>query len=112
MMASVKTNSVLDSVKYYIQVGGKDWKEIGQNISGETSLDCRQCLKFLQVRGIWVAQSVKVRPLISAQVMISRVREFELCNGLGTISVESASDSLSSSLSVPPLLSLSLSPSE
>ena len=34
-MVSLQTNSVLDSVKYRIQVGGKNWKERQQKSSRE-----------------------------------------------------------------------------
>ena len=56
-----------------------------------------------------MAESVKCRLLILAQAIISWLAEFEPCIGLCADSMEPAWDSLSPSLSSPPLLSLSLS---
>ena len=65
-------------------------------------------IKNVTYRGIWVAQSVE-RPT-SAQVMISRF--VSLSPALGSVltaqSLESASDSVSPSLSAPPSLVLCL----
>ena len=62
-----------------------------------------------QIRGAWVAQSVK--PLTSAQVMISRFVSLSAESGsvLTAQSLEPASGSVSPSLSAPPLLMLCLS---
>ena len=69
-------------------------------------------LKILQVRDAWVAQSVK-RP-VSAQVMILRFVASSPASGsvLTTGSLEPASDSVSPSLSAPPLFTLCLSLSQ
>ena len=66
-------------------------------------------IKSDSVRGAWVAQSVE-RP-ISAQVMISRFvgSSPTLDSGLTARSLEPTSDSVSPSLSAPPLLTLCLS---
>ena len=63
-------------------------------------------------RGAWVAQSVK--RLTSAQVMISRFVSLSPVSGsvLTAQSPEPASDSVSPSLSAPPLLMLCLSRSQ
>ena len=67
------------------------------------------CIK-VSFRGTWVAQSVKPPPLTSAQVVISRsAGEIESCIGLCADNSEPAWDSLSPSLSAPPLLACSLS---
>ena len=70
-----------------------------------------QLKKVPQPRGTWVAQSVK--RLTLAQVMISQI--LSSSPGIGVCaeaqSLEPASDSVSPSLSAPPLLMLSLSPS-
>ena len=60
-------------------------------------------------RGTWVVQAVE--RLTSAQVMISRFMVLSPASGsvLTARSLEPASDSVSPSLSAPPLLSLSLS---
>ena len=50
-----------------------------------------------------------VQFLVSAQVMISWFHEFEPCIGFRADSAEPASESVSPSLSAPPLLTLSLS---
>ena len=70
------------------------------------------------LRGAWVAQSVKLRT--SAQVMISRSvswsKSVSSSPGSGSMltaqSLEPASDSVSPSLSAPPLLMLCLSLSQ
>ena len=61
-----------------------------------------------QIRGAWVAQSVK--PLTSAQVMISQSVSLGPASGsvLTAQSLETASGSVSPCLSVPPLLMLCL----
>ena len=61
-------------------------------------------------RGAWVAQSVKCPT--SAQVMISQLTSLNPASGsvLMAQSLEPASDSVSRSLSAPPLLSLSAPP--
>ena len=61
------------------------------------------------MRGAWVAQSVKC--LTSAQVMFSQSVSSSPASGsvLTAQSLEPASDSVSPSLSAPPLLALSLS---
>ena len=66
-------------------------------------------IKVHESRGAWVAQSVK-RPA-SAQVMISQSVSSSPMSGsvLMAQSLESALDSVSPSLSAPPLLMLSLS---
>ena len=63
-------------------------------------------------RGAWVAQSVK-RPT-SAQVVISRSVSLSPTSGsvLTAQSLEPASDSVSPSISAPPLLALALSLSQ
>ena len=68
--------------------------------------------KHLKCWGTWVAQSVE-RPT-SAQVVISRCMRSSPALGsvLTAQSLEPASDSVSPSLSVPPLLMLSLSLSQ
>ena len=65
--------------------------------------------KEQKLRGTWVAQSVK--HVTSAQVMISRFVGSSPVSGsvLTAGSLEPALDSVSPSLSVPPLLSLSFS---
>ena len=62
-----------------------------------------------QLRGAWVAQLVK--PPTSAQVMISQFVSLSSTSGsvLTAQSLEPASDSVSPSLSAPPLLTLALS---
>ena len=60
-----------------------------------------------QNRCTWVAQSVK--RLTAAQVVNSQVHEFERRIGLCADSAEPASDSVSPSLSAPPLLMRSVS---
>ena len=69
---------------------------------------CRGPLRG-QGQGVWVAQSVE-RPT-SAQVMISRIVGSSPVSGsaLTARSLEPASDSVSPSLSAPPLLALCLS---
>ena len=64
--------------------------------------------KMANFRGAWVAQSVE--HLTSAQVMISRfVGSSPTLGSVLTVrSLEPASDSVSPSLSAPPLLMLSL----
>ena len=68
--------------------------------------------KSIALRGTWLDQWVK--HLTSAQVMISQF--VVLSPALGSVltaqSLEPASDSVSPSLSVPPLLALSLSLSQ
>ena len=68
-----------------------------------------QTLRRKQLRGAWVAQSVK-RPT-SAQVMISRFVSLSPASGsvLTAQSLEPASDSVSPPLSAPPPLALTLS---
>ena len=60
-------------------------------------------------RGVWVAQSVK--HLISAQVMMSQFMSWKPASGSGLTaqSLEPASNSVSSSFSAPPPLTLCLS---
>ena len=62
---------------------------------------------YIPGRGVWGAQSVE--PPTSAQVMISRFVGLSPASGSGLTaqSLEPASDSVSPSLSVPPLLVLS-----
>ena len=69
-------------------------------------------IKKMWYRGAWVAQSVE-RPT-SAQVMISRSMSSSPASGsvLTAQSLEPASDSVSPSLSAPPLLTLCLSLSQ
>ena len=65
--------------------------------------------KIVKSRGAWVAQLVKRQN--EAQVMISRSVSSSPASGfvLTAWSLEPASDSVSPSLSAPPLLALSLS---
>ena len=56
-----------------------------------------------------MAQSVKHRLLVLAQVHDLKVREFKPCIGLCAVMAEPALDSLSPSLSAPPLVFLSFS---
>ena len=67
---------------------------------------CLSLSKINKCRGAWVAQSVK-RPT-SAQVTISRSVSSSPASGSGLMahSLEPASDSVSPSLSAPPLLML------
>ena len=69
---------------------------------------CQKWFKNLDLRGTWVAQSVE-RPT-SAQVRISRPVSSSPASGsvLTAESLEPASDSVSPSLSAPPLLVLPL----
>ena len=64
-------------------------------------------IRKLEVRGTWVAQLVR-RPTL-AQVMISQFTSSSLGSVLTAQSLEPASDSVPPFLSVPPLLTLSLS---
>ena len=65
-------------------------------------------IKTVELRGAWVAQSIK--RLTSAQVMISQFVSSSPASGsvLTAQSLEPVSDSVSPSLSAPPLLMLSL----
>ena len=69
-------------------------------------------LKIIYDRGAWVAQLVKCPT--SAQVMISHFVSSRPVSGsvLAAQSLEAASDSVSPSLSAPPLLMLCLSLSQ
>ena len=82
--------------------------ESSYNLEGSSKHNLKITLKQ-RCKGIWVAQSVK-RP-ISAHVMISQFMSSNPTLGsvLTAQSLEPASDSMSPSLSVPPLLALSLS---
>ena len=66
-------------------------------------------LRKIECRGTWVAQSV--RHLTLAHVMISQFMSSNPASGSGLTarSLEPASDSVSPSLSAPPLLALCLS---
>ena len=70
---------------------------------------CKSSIKSLRKWGTWVTQLVK--RLTSAQVMISRFVDSSPASGsvLTARSLEPASDSVSPSLSAPPLLVLCLS---
>ena len=68
-----------------------------------------QCLLKEALRGTWVAQAVKRLDFSSGHRLTVVGSGIEPCLGLCTDSTEPAWDSLSPPLSVPPLLSLSLS---
>ena len=81
-------------------------------LRGISSLTYLYPFEIQKSRGTWVAQSVK-RPT-SPQVMISQFVSSSPTSGSVLIawSLEPASDSVSPSLSVPPLLALFISPSQ
>ena len=78
-------------------------------VKSDTRAICVHDSKEKNFRGAWVARSVK-RPA-SAQVMVSHFVSSSPASGsvLTAQSLEPASDSVSPSLSAPPLLVLSLS---
>ena len=81
-------------------------------MKSEFSVQVSDTVGKIQVRGAWVAQSVK-RPT-SAQVMISWLVGSNPASGsvLTAQSLEPVSDSVSPSLSAPPLFMLCLSLSQ
>ena len=83
---------------------GREWV-----VGGRTGKGSRLSIRKLSSQGAWVAQSVK-RPTL-AQVMISRSVGSSPASGsvLTAQSLEPVSDSVSPSLSAPPLLRVCLS---
>ena len=90
--------------------GGMIIKKITVHFTWESTL--LGALKNCKIRGAWVAQSVK-QPT-SAQVMISQFVGSIPASGsvLTAQNLDPALDSVSPSLSAPPLPTLSLSPSK
>ena len=91
-----------------ISLGARAFISVGQIPKSRGQVNRHVCFKC-QERGVWVAQSVK-RPT-SAQLVISRFVGSSPASGsvLTARSLEPASDSVSPSLSAPPLLVLCLS---
>ena len=89
-----------------------DWTLLSPSLSAPPPLHSVSHSKINKSWGAWVAQSVKCLTL--AQVTISQSVSSSPASGSGLTaqSLEPASDSVSPSLSVPPLLSLSLSLSQ